>query len=224
MRLINRLFVCFLILCLPGYVYGQSPDFGIWHGFGVEHSFTEKLDVNFFGQLRTFDDASLIDQAYLEGSVTYKLTRHLSFAVSYRHIDKREINSEYYIRRDWFADIKSSLPLRNFSFSSRLRFQTETRTYYKDQNDRLPDYHGRIKLKALYKIPGFPVDPYLSVETFSPLFSKSDYIVDKERFMLGADYKISKKHMVEAEYIFQRDYLSLLSNINIISISYNFKF
>src|SRR5450759_1148054 len=40
----------------------------------------------------------------------------------------------------------------------------------------------------------------------------------------GVELRILKQHLVEVEYIFQSDYLPHISDINIISINYNFKF
>ena len=40
----------------------------------------------------------------------------------------------------------------------------------------------------------------------------------------GVELRILKQHSVEVEYIFQRDYLPHISDINIISVNYNFKF
>jgi hypothetical protein len=98
------------------------------------------------------------------------------------------------------------------------------KTYIKDNNDNYPDYTGIIKLKAIYKTPTFPIDPYVYAETFLPMFSDKSGTVGKNRFAAGAELKITKRHSVEIEYIFQRDYQPHLSDINIISVNYNIKF
>jgi len=89
-----------------------------------------------------------------------------------------------------------------------------------NENDTHPDYTGRIKLKAVYKTPVFPLDPYIYVETFRPMFSDLSGTVGKNRFAAGVNLKIAKRHLVEAEYIFQPH----ISDINIISVNYNIKF
>lgn len=113
------------------------------------------------------------------------------------------------------------MPANNLVISARFRFQIQTRTYIVDSNDLIPDYYGRIKLKAVYKIPKFPVNPYLSYESFIPMYVNSTHFIDKERFTLGFEYKITKKQAIETEYIYQRDYVS---DIQIISINYNISF
>jgi hypothetical protein len=39
----------------------------------------------------------------------------------------------------------------------------------------------------------------------------------------GLDFSIAKHHSASLEYIYQRDYLPNLSDINVISITYNIK-
>jgi len=221
---IKRLLICISGLIFSQLVYGQSNDFGIWYGLNSNYSLIKKLDINLSVMIRTFNNASEIEQAFLEGGVSYKFNKYFSVAGSYRLTDKLEDDSEFHIRHKWFADVKGTLPLENFSFSARFRFQTQTRTYFENEADKIPDYHGRIKLKTYYNIPGFPVNPYLSVETFSPMFENSDRFIDKNRFTSGLEYKIVKKHSVEAEYIFQRDYLPHISDIHLIAINYSIKF
>ena len=224
MMKIRGLAVCLFIFFIPKTGYSQSTDFGIWYGANGEYSLNKKIDIDVSAMIRTFDNASKIDQAFLEGGLSYKFNKYLSSAVSYRITENLEDNTEYHIRHKWFADIKCTLPLKNFSFSARLRFQIQKKTFYENPGDKIPDYHSRFKLKGIYKIPKFPVNPYLSIESFSAMFENSERLIDKNRFTLGFEYKIAKKHSVEAEYIYQRDYLPHISDINIISINYNIRF
>ncbi len=219
-----------LILCLVAFIYFLPEstycqgDFGIWYELNGEYSLTKKLDINLSADLRTFNNASKIDQAYLEPGVSYKLNKYLGFASSYRITNFLEDNSEYHIRHKWFEDVKVYYPLKHFSFSARFRLQIQTRTYLKHPEDRTTDYEGRIKLKVQYNIPKFPVNPYLSIESFSQLYENSQQLIGKYRFTAGLEYKIFKKQSVEAEYIYQRIYLPHLSGMNILSLKYNIKF
>jgi long-subunit fatty acid transport protein len=213
-----------LVYLITRPVYGQNNDFGIWYGINIEHPVNKKLEVDVSAMLRTFNNCSKTEQAFLEGGISYKLNKYLSLGGAYRLTENLEDNNEFHIRHKWFADAKGTLPLEKFSFSARFRFQIQKKTYFKNDADKIPDYHSRIKLKGLYKSPKFPLNPYVCVEMFSPLFKNSDRLIDKNRFSAGFEYKISKKHSLEVEYIFQRDFLPHISDINILSISYNFKF
>jgi hypothetical protein len=123
-----------------------------------------------------------------------------------------------------FLDLKGSLPLGKLNFSGRLRFQARTKTYITSESDKFPDYTGRIKFKALFKTQTFPVDPYIYAETFCPMFSEKSGTIGKNRFSAGIEISILKKHSVDLEYIFQRDYQPHLSDLNILSVNYDIKF
>ena len=223
MTMIKKWYLVLLILIIPISVYSQEKDFGIWYGISLKHELRKKLNLEISPVVRTFDKASKIDEEYIEAGLEYKLNKNLSTMASYRLTNKLEINSKYYFQHKVFLDLKGSLPVSNFSFSCRLRLQVRTKTYIENANDMLPDYTGRVKLKAVFKTPGFPVNPYIYVETFSPLFINKDRTIEKSRYAAGMEFKISKRHSVEAEYIFQRDFLPHISDINVISICYNLR-
>jgi hypothetical protein len=221
----RRTLISFLfafILMQTGYC--QDDDFGLWYGLNAEYQINKKIEIDLSAILRTYNKASKIDQAFLEGGISYKFNKYLSVGGSYRYSDKNEGSAGFYARHKLFADIKGTLPKGNFSLSLRLRYQYQKRTLIERLSDEIPDYHGRIKLKAAYNIPAFPLNPYLYVETFSRLFAESDHFIDKDRFAAGIECKITRKQSIEAEYIFQRDFEPHLSDINVVSINYNIKF
>lgn len=202
---------------------GQDKDFGIWYGVSAGHKLSKKLEIELSTDIRTFNNASKIEEAFVEGGITYSLMKHLAIAGSYRLTDKIENNNSYYYQHKFFLDLKGNIPLGNFSFSGRLRFQARTKTYIEDDSDNHPDYTGRIKLKAVYKTPVFPVNPYVYIESFCPVFSEKTRTIEKNRFSAGLEFNIAKHHSVDFEYIFQRDYLPHLSDINIIAVNYTIK-
>lgn len=202
----------------------QEKDFGIWYGVSAEHKLTKKIELDLSTNIRTFNNAAKIEEAFLETGASYNFSKSLAISGSYRLTKKIEDNNSYYFQHKVMVDFKGSLPVRDFSFSCRLRFQTRVKMYIKDENDDHPDYTGRIKLKAVYKTPTFPVNPYIYVESFCPMFSDKSGTIEKNRFSAGLEFSIVKQQSAEVEYIFQRDYLPHLSDINIISINYDIKF
>jgi hypothetical protein len=222
--MIRKLFVILLSFFIPLVASSQKKDFGIWYGISAQYKLTKKLEINLSTDIRTFNNASKIEEGFLEGGVEYSIRKYLTLAARYRLNKNLEDNNSYYFQHKLFFDVKGILPAGNFSFSSRFRFQSRMKTYIKDNNDNYPDYTGIIKLKAIYKTPTFPIDPYVYAETFLPMFSDKSGTAGKNRFAAGAELKITKRHSVETEYIFQRDYQPHLSDINIISVNYNIKF
>ena len=224
MMMTKKWLTVLLLFILPLITYSQKKDFGIWYGVSAEHKLTKKLELDLSTKIRTFNNAAKVEQVFLEGGLTYELNKYLAIAGSYRLTKNIEQNNLYYFRHKVMLDIKGSMPAGDFSFSCRLRFQTAIKTYIKDEIDKYPDYTSRIKLKAIYKTQTFPVNPYIYMESFSPMFSDKERTIEKIRYTAGAELRILKQHSVEVEYIFQRDYLPNISDINIISINYNIRF
>ena len=224
MMMIRNFFLFLLFLAISSKVYCQESDFGLWYEVNAEKSFSKKFDVQGTVMVRTFDNGSTLDQVFAEIGSSYSLNKYVGFALSYRIGNYLEDDDLYHIRNKWFGDIKGSLPLSNFVFSARVRLQIMARTYFEDAAAEKAEYDGRLKLKLIYKIPDFPVNPYLSFETFSPIFRNEGRLIDKSRSTIGLEYKITKKHIVETEYTYQRDTYPHLSVLHIITLSYTFKF
>jgi hypothetical protein len=220
----KKCIIVFFLIVLPYAGFSQNKDFGIWYGISAEHKLAKKLELDLSANIRTFNNASKIEEAFLEGGLTYNLKKHLSVAGSYRISKNIENNNSLYYQHKMFLDLKGGLPLGKLNFSGRLRFQVRTKTYITSENDKFPDYIGRIKFKSIYKTQTFPVDPYIYAETFCPMFSDKSGTIGKNRFAAGIEINILKKHSVDLEYIFQRDYQPHLSDLNILSVNYDIKF
>jgi MFS superfamily sulfate permease-like transporter len=224
MMTIRRAIVVSLFSFLTAVIYSQDKDFGLWYNISIEHEFTKKLEVDLLTTIRTFDNASKIEEGFIEGEIAYKFTKFLSAAASYRITENIEDDDAYHLRHKWFVGLKGNLEIWDLDFSARVRYQERYKTYFEDKEDKIPDSHFRFKVKSTYKTPSFPLNPFIGAEIFCPVFKESDVVIDKKRFSAGVEYKISKKHSVELEYLFQRDYKPDLRDDHIISLNYKFKF
>lgn len=224
MMMTRKIYIILFLFFFACSANAQDPDFGIWYGVSAGHKMSKKIELDLSGNVRTFSNASKIEEVFIEGGLTYNLNKFLSASGSYRLTKKIEDNNSYYFRHKYFADIKGNFPLKNFSFSCRLRYQVESKTYIQDDNDNVPGYTGRVKLKVVYKTPTFPLNPYAYLESFCPMFSKHSGSIGKNRYSAGVDVKVTKMQSVQVEYIFQRDYQPHLSDINVISVNYSVKF
>lgn len=219
-RLASLLILSALVLNLSA----QKKDFGIWYGISAEHKFTKKIELDLSTCLRTFDDASRIEEGYLEAGLQWKLNDFLSAAASYRITENIEDDDSYHLRHKWFVDFKGTVEPGDFAFTLRVRFQERYKTFFEDEDDRIPDSHARVRLKADYDIPSFKFNPYVFTELFCPVFRDPERTIDKFRTGAGIECNITKKHSVETEYMFQRDYLPKLRDLHLISVNYNFSF
>jgi hypothetical protein len=222
--MIKRSFLILFLLSasLPG--YSQKDDFGIWCSFNAEHKLFKKFELDISGALRTFDNASRIEEVFAEAGLTYKLNKYFSAGASYRITENIEDDDSYHPRHKWFVDFKGTLPVGDFSIIARAMFQRRYKTYIEDEEDEIPDSHLRGKITLFYDIPHFHLNPYISWESFMPLFKEASRTIEINRYTIGAEYNFSNKHSVEAEYIFRRDYLPHMKDLNILSLEYKFKF
>jgi len=216
----------FLFIALISSVisYSQENDFGIWYSIAAETNLAKNLELDLDANLRTCSNASKIEEAFIDIGLTYKFNKFLSVAASYRFTEFMEDDDSFHPRHKWFADLKGKLPLGDFDLSARLRYQQRYKTYFEDDNDKESKKVGRIKLKTLYDIPSFRLNPYISAELFFPVFKGSERSIEQSRYAAGFEFNFSKKHSVEAEYLFQRDNYPKLLDMNILSFNYQLKF
>ncbi len=220
----KRITGAFLLLFLfAAKSFSQTSDFGLWYSAGAGMDLTHYLDISLEGDIRTFDGGSKIDEGFGELGLSLKVFRFLSVGTAYRLTSKLENDNNYYLRHKFMFDVKGRTSLGRLGLSARFRLQRQDKTYIESLADEVPDYYGRIKLQAVYNLKKSKFEPNVYIETFSRMFETADKRIEKYRLSAGVAYKLSKKQKVDLSYIFQRDYIPHLSNLNIISLSYNFK-
>jgi Protein of unknown function (DUF2490) len=224
MMMIRKWLPAFLVVVLPLAASAQNDDFGIWYSANMKVGVSQKIDAEVSAELRTFENAGKTEQGFLEAGVEYKITDYLSVEPSYRLTRALEDDSKYYFQHKAFLDLKGNFKAGRFTFQGRFRFQARIRTYLEEVEDKYPDYTGRVRIKAIYRTQSFPLNPYIYAETFIPLNKEPERFIGKNRFAAGVEYKFSKKHSVDAAYIFQRDFLPRIANEHVLNIGYNFKF
>jgi hypothetical protein len=203
--------------------FSQTTDFGIWYAARGSLPITRYLDFNLEGDIRTFQDASKIDEGFGEAGLTMHIFRFLSVAASYRLTSKIEDDNNYYLRHKFFAYVKGKTDINRVGLSCMLKYERQVKTYIKNPDDEVPDNYGRVKLEAKYNIRNSKFEPVVYCETFSRIFEATEKPIEKYRLSAGTTYKFSNKHKVEISYIFERDFLPHLHDMNIISLSYDFK-
>jgi hypothetical protein len=227
MTTMNRRYLILIlvqILCASGIVSAQDDDFGLWFGVTARHELVKKLNIEFTGSIRTFNNATQIDQTFLEGVGDYTFNKYLSVAGAYRFINSLEDDGEYHFRHRLAVDVKGTLPAGRFLFSLRARMQRTELTYIEKQGDPTSKSYGRLKMKASYDIASLPLNVYTYDELFVPMFTGSEFKIDGNRIAAGVGLNISRMSGVELEYIFQRDYKKHMSDINILSLNYTLTF
>ncbi len=219
----KRLFPFIMLLFISFSVYAQTEDFGIWYSAGGSLALTRSLDFKIEGDIRTYQNASKIDEGFGEAGLSLQVLRFLSVAGSYRLTSKIEDDGNFYLRHKFFLDLKAKKDIGRFGFSCRLRDEHEVKTYIKHTDDEFPDDYLRVKLEATYNIPKSKIEPFVYYESWSKIFEATVKTIEKYRLSAGATYKLRKKNKIGIGYIFQRDYLPHLKNLNVISLTCDFK-
>jgi hypothetical protein len=224
MMMNKKCFASLIFLSVSLISFSQEKDFGIWIGADIQHRLTKKINLEFAGNIRTFNNSTQIDQEFFEAGLDYKLNKIVSISGSYRLINNYENDSGYHFRHKLFADIKASVPVHNLDLSGRIRIQRTTRMYIEEADDELAQYTGRIKLKADYSIKSFPLDPYAFAQTFVPLSESNSLEISKTRLSAGVKLKVTKRSSLDFGYIYQIDTKPDDINSNILSVNYSIKF
>lgn len=221
--MIRKFLVMLVVVCTGYLTHAQDKDFGIWYSVSAQKEIAKDLDIEADINLRTWHDAGEIDEGFIDAGLGYKISKNFSAALTYRFTEMIEKDDNLHPRHKWFADFRAKTAIGDLDLSGRLRFQQRFKTYFRDENDKESKEHLRFRIKAAYDIPKFPLNPYITSELFFPIFDHVSRTVDKQRFAGGFEYKISKKHSVELEYIFQRDFYPDWVDMNIITVSYGIK-
>lgn len=219
----KTLLVMLVVINTAAFSLAQDKDFGLWYSIAAEKEILKDLDLEIDVNLRTYHDAKEIEEGFADLGLGYQFNKHFSAGISYRYTQMREDDELYHPRHKWFADFRAKTALGDFDISGRIRFQQRYKTYFEDENDKESKELLRLRGKAAYDIPKFPLNPFVTTELFMPIFGQVSRTVDKQRFTGGFEYNISKKHSLELEYMFQRDFFPDRTDMNIISINYSIK-
>lgn len=140
------------------------------------------------------------------------------------------------VRHRFHVEATGDVDLGRFNLSLRERWQyyyrpektvDERYDYDDDEMDGKPKtYSGkgknvlRSRLQVAYDIPNCTVEPYVSGEIYN------SWEINKARYTAGAEWKITKQHVVDLYYRYQKSYNDddETAEHHILGISYKFKF
>jgi len=224
-----------------------QDDFGMWYSVGAEKKIDKKFSVGAEVEFRTRNDSKTVDRWTGAIDASYKLLPWLKASAGYKFLyknnkEKITYNSDgnynnwrpsyWGNRHRFFADLTASVKTGDFEFSLRERWQytyrpEATTTRYDFDNSKWEDttVSGkgknvlRSRLQVEYDIPNCKITPYANVELYNA------WSIEKTRYTLGADWKLTKQHVLGAYYRYQ----SINDdddepNGHIIGLSYKFKF
>jgi predicted porin len=243
-KVINILFLALL----PVAASAQSDDFGIWTSVGAEKKIDRKWSVEAEAEFRTRNDSKTADRWSGGIGVDYKLMKGLKMSAGYtllydNNIEKITYHSDgdynnwrpsyWGIRHRFNVSLTGDVDWGNFNFSLRECWQY---TYRPEKTTDRYDFDNsqwetttvggkgksvlRSRFQVEYNIPHCKINPYANVELYN------GWALQKTRYTVGADWKLTKHHSVGLYYRYQ--------NVNsdddnepgmhIVGVNYNFKF
>jgi hypothetical protein len=225
MTMINKKFLLALMFSgISGILLSQDNDFGIWYGMSGTYRLDKHFETKLSASLRTIDNASKTDQYFAEGGICYHFNDYLSSECSYRIINKKEIDSAFHFRHKLFLNIKGTLPAGRFNFDCRLMYQKSMKSFMEYENDIISRDYARLKLKANYSGPTSPLKPFVSFESFVPIFNNNGFDIKKTRSSAGVEVRISNHSSFEAAYIYEKYNKAVVPDMHILSVSYDLIF
>ena len=227
----------------------QGDDFGMWYEVAAQKKLGKKWSVDVEGEFRTRNDAKTADRWSIGAEGSYKVTKWLKASAGYtllydNNAGKLTYNDDgaynnwrpsyWGVRHRINVALTGSLDLGRWTLSLRERWQY---TYRPEKTTERYDFDNycwedktvkskgrnvlRSKLKVDYNIRKCKIDPHADVELFNA------WDVQKVRYSVGADWKITKAHTVGVAYYYQHaadDDDDGDTDSHIIGISYKFKF
>lgn len=250
-RSIFRALALAAFACFPLMAEGQT-DFGIWASVGAEKKIDKKWSVGAEADFRSRNNAKTADRWSFGVEGEYKIIKGLRVSAGYTLLydnapEKITYNiynnvssynnwrpSYWRYRHRFQVSLTGSIDAGRWSFSLRERWQY---TYRPETTTDRYDFDNqwweettvkgkgknvlRSRIKVDYNIKNCRIDPYASAELFNA------WSLEKTRYIIGADWKITKNHNVGIYYGFQKaneDDDDDDSDSHILGVSYKYKF
>ena len=253
----KKLFSLFVLLMVAVGSYAQSDDFGVYSTLSVEKKIDKKASVGVEAEMRTRENLSTFDRWSIGVDGSYKLTNWLKASAGYTLLyDNNEkttyktkilndvetkVPNKYVkywgIRHRFNVSLTGNVDIGDFNVSLRERWQytyrpSKTVAERYDYDDEEMDgkektYNGkgknvlRSRLQVEYSKKSFPLKPFASVELHN------SWPVEKVRFIVGAEWKVTKQSTIGLNYRYDRLYEDgddKKPNIHVLHATYKYKF
>lgn len=209
-----------------GFKPSPEQDFGAWLSFSfetkplksnrvAERQFFKKFRIAAEMGHRRSENASQMDQTYLELSTKYRFKKWFRVAATYRYSmsGAQDANSNRIV-----FDVNLREDKKRFDFRYRMRYQHN----FAGEPQDLDRNFIRNKFALGYNIRKWKLDPMFSTEFFTEFKNQGVQFVGI-RYTLSTDYSINKVHSLGLAFRHQRE-IGVSNPVyeNIISISYGY--
>lgn len=214
-----------ILLLSVGTINAQSDDFGVWTSVEGVKEIVPKLNFGLKGEFRTRDDIGTVDRWTASADLSYRPCKYLKAGISYYYL---YLNHE---KRGWERGHRYNLYLQGyyqwnrFTFSLRERYQYTYRAGVEKTETRAnPKKVFRSRLQASYSIAQSGFSPYVSCEFFNKINDPQKNELEKIRYTVGTEYKLSKVNTLNTYYRYDEGKLDGMTGLHVLGIGFTHKF
>ncbi len=232
MRKITSLIIlgCFFLVSSTGFSQDESKNFALWNSVGVKYSPIKRLHLGLEQHLRLKENASVTDEYFTEVNLGYEILKDFEISGGARFIRENDNVGKKQGYENHFrynVDLSFKHDIKRFSLSYRFRYQNKKEQDVDDGEENLPKENVRFKVGLDYNIKKWPLDPKLSVESYSNLEDVQqvrELGLNKYRITFGTSYSLKKFGKFGIFYRLQESIVSNLSNeqTKILGLKYSY--
>jgi|WetSurMetagenome_2_1015567.scaffolds.fasta_scaffold127245_2 hypothetical protein len=201
--------VLFFLVILQ--INAKTKKFGTWINAEITKDIFKKLEFGIKPELRLQDNFA-VDEYLVEGELVYKPVKFLRLGAAYRFSQEMKKSSTLTTHRFSFYSLAKK-DWRRLEGSFRFCFSNYSEM---DEETQKSNYF-RYRLKFSYDLKNSRFMPFTSYELFHSLTEK---ILDKSRFDIGSNFRISNKSTIGVYYRLQ-SYFNRKDAIHILGLSYS---
>lgn len=199
-------FCCLLFLFLAASLQlsAQVNDAQLWTSFSVEKKLTPRLSASLETEARFVENMGETGKTTSSLSFSYKSSKMIRFAVSYRFSSKESIDGLSMFRNRFAADVTLRYKKNWLVIQNRTRLQSQFHSQELTENRNNPELYLREKISLKIDLDR-KITPIAGSEIYYSLNMPRGNQITRVRLFAGADYAIHKKLTTGFQYTVQQE-------------------
>ncbi len=215
-------FICVLMLCFFNDAIAQSPqstsrdDTQSWNEVELSLPLNERVDLEFYGQLRVERNLShLVDERAGIG-FSFKPNKYLNLEPSYRYIAAQPFAGRSTRENRLSFEATVSVPVCGFTLSDRNLIDRRLRS-----SGNTTQYRNRLQVEHPVTLGGTQFKVFVADEVF---YDSRERAWIRNRFSVGVSRKFSERYTGEIYYLRQNDGFSRPGDLHVIGTTLRVRF
>jgi len=217
----RKTFTCILLLF---YVLAsaQVNDFAFWPGMKFSKNLPNKFSLTLWTQVRITSNATRPMNYFNDLCLSYRINKRLVVEGAYVNVENRNVDNTLSMQHQFYTDlIWKPKVAHSLHFKYMPQFQVMYTDYNSSETGKVPDYFVRNKFGLDYKI-NKKFHPFCFVESRHYLNKETPGKLNRMRYSMGVNIKISKHNNFDVYYMIQQEKnLINPTTLYIFGINYN---